>query len=74
MIIGVIPDVHHPYCDSVKLARGIQIFKKNKVDAVVQIGDLYDQLSFSNFPKDLSKCINPNLEARQGRVDAELMW
>ena len=56
MKIAVIPDTHFPYCDTKKLNKALLIIEEFNPDAVVQIGDLYDQVSFSNYPKDPSKC------------------
>lgn len=70
MIIGIIPDTHHPYCNMKKMHKGINELNKHKPDAWFQIGDLMDQLSFSNYPKDLSKCMVPQQEMAQARRDA----
>lgn len=56
MKIAVIPDTHFPYCDLKKLNKAYKIVKQFNPDAIVQIGDLYDQVSFSNYPKDPSRC------------------
>lgn len=56
MKIAVIPDTHFPYCDLKKLDRAMDIICQFNPDAVIQIGDLYDQVSFSNYPKDPSRC------------------
>lgn len=42
---------------------------------VVQIGDLFDQYSFSNFTKDPNKVpYNPQQEAEVGKQQADEMW
>jgi len=55
MKIAVIPDTHFPYCNTSKLFQAIGRIKNFKPDVIIQVGDLYDQLSFSNYPKDPSK-------------------
>lgn len=74
MIIAVIPDTHYPYCNEIKLNNGISILAQHKPDAWIQVGDLFDQLSFSNYPKDLSKCMNPAEQAQAGKEGAQRMW
>lgn len=75
MKIAVIPDTHFPYCDQAKLNNALAIITKFKPDAVVQIGDLYDQVSFSNYPKDPSKTVyNPRQQAQLGKLQAASMW
>lgn len=75
MKIAVIPDTHFPYVDRNKLQKSISIIKDFKPDAVIQIGDLYDQLSFSNFPKDPSKVgYSPEQQAVVGKQMAKKMW
>jgi predicted phosphodiesterase len=55
MRIAVIPDTHFPYVNIEKLEIALDEIHKFKPQAIIQVGDLYDQLSFSNYPKDPSK-------------------
>lgn len=73
--IAVIPDTHFPYADESKVQQAIEYIKKAKPDVVIQIGDLYDQLSFSKYSKDPSKTsYSPREEAQIGYEQAAGMW
>lgn len=75
MKIGVIGDTHFPFSDDKKIETAIDIIHKEKCDAVVQIGDLYDYVSFSNYPKNPSKIhYSPEQETIEGRRKASSMW
>lgn len=53
--VGVICDVHAPYHNIVALTTAIDFFKKEKVDAVLILGDLIDFYSLSRYAKDPRK-------------------
>jgi predicted phosphodiesterase len=55
MKIAVIPDTHFPFEDEKKLAICINTISQISVDAIIQVGDLRDQLAFSKYAKNPSK-------------------
>lgn len=57
MKIAVIPDTHFPYCDDKKIGQTRAGIRQFKPDVIIQVGDLLDQVSFSSFPRDPSKCV-----------------
>jgi predicted phosphodiesterase len=71
--ILVIPDTHFPFTDLKALKEIIKFSKKFKPDAIVQLGDLYDNYCFSKFRRSLD-LVNPEEEVRAARNTAELMW
>lgn len=75
MKIACIPDTHFPFCDDSKLEKAKAIIKNFKPQVIIQLGDLYDQWSFSKYPKNLSAVgVTPLEEAKNGRFLAENMW
>lgn len=75
MKIAVIGDTHFPFENPLLIDRCIDTIDDFQPDAVIQIGDLFDFCSFSNFPKDPSKLkMTPKEEVQLGRLSAEWMW
>lgn len=75
MKIVAIPDLHFPFVDKVKLAEAVRITNKFNPEAVIQLGDLYDQISFSKYARDVSEInLTPAKEAELGRGMAEVFW
>lgn len=70
--ILVLGDIHFPFHNKRALKEVLLTIKNEKPTHVVQIGDLYDQYSFSRFTrKNLER---PEDEMRRGREDAVDMW
>lgn len=76
MKIAVISDTHYPYEDEIKISNCISVISNVlKPDVIVQIGDLYDLISFSKYSKDPSKVsYSPEHECQLGRDKAAAMW
>lgn len=71
--IMVMGDTHFPFqCDST-LTAFFQRMDEFKPDVVIQIGDLYDMLAHSKFPRSLNQ-YNPKQEMDMGRSCAEQFW
>lgn len=74
-LIIAIGDTHFPFA-SKKVIKWIldKIIKPNssRVHSVVQVGDLYDLVSYAKFPKRLM--MTPREETWQARADAEEFW
>lgn len=71
----LIPDLHFPYHDSAALELCIRFCEDYRPRVIVQLGDLYDQFSFSKYARDLSAVeLNPADEHRLARIEAETMW
>lgn len=70
---AILGDVHAPYCNKKTLTKIFDVIQKNKPDYIIQIGDLYDFLSFSRFPRNVN-IVTPNQEIMDGRVTAEEIW
>lgn len=71
--ILVIGDVHFPYCDKNALSMIYALIEKEKPDVVVQIGDLYDMLAYSRFPRSLN-LMTPRVEINLAREESTEMW
>lgn len=72
MKIVILGDLHFPYHNKKALKKALQFIKKEKPDYVVQIGDLYDQYSFSRFTK--RNITLPSAELKRARKAAVAMW
>lgn len=66
-------DVHAPFTNRQAVKKVIEYCRFFKPALVGQIGDLYDQYSFSNYAKIVNK-FTPQQEVRAGRRIAEEMW
>ncbi len=65
-------DVHFPYQSVEAVDWAVGMARLFKPDKICQVGDLYDQFSFSRYPKLLKRSPDEELtEARQGAV---AMW
>lgn len=73
MKILVLGDVHHPFANWEKLEKVAAVAKREQPDAIIQIGDLYDMYTFSEFTKN-PNFMKPEEEELQGRADADKMW
>lgn len=72
MKVFVIGDTHFPYHDKRSLKRILSEIKKEKPDAIVQIGDLLDQYVFSKYPR--STKISVSHDIRKGLRYATEFW
>lgn len=70
--ILVLGDLHFPYHNKKALKEVLYAIKQEKPKYVVQIGDLYDQYSFSRFTR--KNITLPETELRDARGFAEEMW
>jgi hypothetical protein len=66
-------DVHAPWIHKPTFSKILQIVESFKPEIIVQIGDIYDMLSYSRFPKN-PNTISPEVELQEGRAVAEEMW
>lgn len=71
--ILVIGDTHFPFAHKEAIAWIYQVAKKLKPKAIVQIGDLYDLLAWSAFPKSMNT-YTPKQEIELARSHAEEFW
>jgi predicted phosphodiesterase len=72
MKVFIISDTHFPFVDQKAYKKMMQALKKEKPDAVVQVGDLLDQYVFSKYSKSLE--ITPSQEISKALKMAESMW
>lgn len=73
MIVFAVPDLHFPFCDDDSIDVVIHQISKEKPDVVIQLGDLYDQYSFSRFDRDFNLMV-PQAEIERGRAMAISFW
>ena len=66
-------DLHFPWHDRRALDLALAAIRQGKPDLVVQIGDLYDNFSFSRFDKD-PNVEKPRVEMERARQQALDMW
>ncbi len=72
--ILVLGDTHFPWVNADALCAVYAFAEQNPdIDAVVQIGDLYDLFSWAKFPRS-HLLLNPGEEIERGRKMAEEMW
>jgi predicted phosphodiesterase len=71
--VVAIGDCHFPFHDSRVVSRIVELVAEVKPDLVVQMGDVYDALSFSRYPRDVNVA-TPKSEMYRGRLAAEDMW
>ena len=69
----VIGDAHMPWTNMSSLNAIYLAIAKERPDAIVQIGDLYDLYSFSRFARTHDLC-TPKAEIEEGRQMAESFW
>lgn len=69
----VIPDLHFPYVDNKQLNKIYVAIGLEKPDAVIQVGDLYDQYMFSRYDKDYEE-LSPKKELDKAKYMANKMW
>lgn len=72
MRVLCIGDTHFPFHHRKALIRLYRLADRFKPTHVVQLGDLFDQFSFSRYPKLLK--ITPDRELADARSAAEAMW
>jgi len=70
--ILAVGDNHCPFLHRPSADRIIEIAKSLKPDVIIDMGDKYDLLSFSRFPKRL--IMTPGDELKIGREQAESFW
>lgn len=71
--IAVIGDIHFPFHNKIALATVLHSIKILQPSYVIQVGDIYDLLSASKFPRSLN-IIRPRDEFAKARYCGELMW
>lgn len=71
--IFVFGDTHFKWHHKAALNAALKRVKEIKPDAIVQIGDLYDMLSYSRFAKS-QNFITPDKEIKQSRDAAIRFW
>jgi hypothetical protein len=69
----VVGDIHFPFHNRTWLSWVLELSHALKPDIVVQIGDLYDFLSFSKYPRSLN-LMTPEQECNEARAFAEQFW
>lgn len=68
--IFIVGDLHLPYHNKRALRRIYAAIKKEKPTHIIQIGDLYDQYSFSRFTKkNITSSIKETKKARQNGLE-----
>src|SRR5437899_12189351 len=72
MKILIVGDLHLPYHNKRALRSIYEAIKKEKPTHIVQIGDLYDQYSFSRFTK--KNIITSTKELQKARKSAIQFW
>ncbi len=70
--ILILGDLHYPYQSKAAVKWAIKLAYKLKPDIIVQVGDLYDQFSFSRYPK--SAKLTPETEIALAREEAADLW
>lgn len=72
MKIFIVGDLHFPYHNKRAIRRIYEAIKKEKPTHIIQIGDLYDQYSFSRFTK---KNITSSVkEISKARKEGDTFW
>lgn len=71
--ILVIPDLHFPWTLMSGLDVAFEWAKENQPDIVIQIGDAFDQYTWSRFPRELDVML-PASELQQARELYTAMW
>src|SRR5581483_1288903 len=72
MTIIAIPDIHYPFQNVKAEEECLYAIKQERPSHVVQLGDLYDQYSFSRFTrKNLG---TPEEEVRAAVSSAQSLW
>lgn len=71
--VMVVGDTHFPFADEGAIAQVIAAIKREQPTHVVQIGDLYDQYSFSRFSRSFD-IMTPKDEVAKARKQAEAFW
>ena len=66
-------DTHFPFHNKAWLSWVIELSHVLKPDITVQIGDLYDLLAYSKYPRSLN-LMTPQQECTEGRAFAEQFW
>lgn len=66
--IAVFGDTHFPFHDQQKVDAAIRLVSRMKPDAVIQIGDVTDQFSFTKYPRDIGAVeMTPQQESELAR-------
>lgn len=68
-----VPDLHFPFVSKKKLERLFSLIERERPRYVVQVGDLYDFLSSSRFPRSQNG-LSPEAECAVAREGAEWFW
>lgn len=69
----VLGDIHFPWHHEAALQQALALIKTIRPEYVVQEGDLYDQYSFSKYPRSIN-LMTPEAELLMARGQAEEMW
>lgn len=70
--ILVLGDTHFPFHCKDAINKALSLVEAIDWQVIVQVGDLYDQFSYSRFPKRI--IMTPEQETRKGRQFAEMFW
>lgn len=73
MKVLCIPDLHFPFTDEKALDQVISIIKREKPQAVIQLGDLFDAYAFSRFARSLN-VMTPQQEVELAVRMAKNFW
>lgn len=73
MKVVVISDTHFPFHSKNSLGKLLALIETERPHAVIQIGDLLDQYSFSKYSRSLN-VMTPEAELIKGRAMAAKMW
>ncbi len=68
-----IPDIHFPFYDERGMALMLELAEVNQPGLIIQMGDLYDFLSYSKYPHSVN-VMTPQEEVDLGRRQAVEMW
>lgn len=69
----IIPDTHFPFVHEATLERLIAFAGEAKPNRIIQIGDLYDNLSHGKFPRS-HNVFTPREEMGRAQAQASSMW
>lgn len=69
----ILGDMHLPFVSNEALMSAYSFLDSNKVQTIIQCGDIYDFYSFSKFPRS-HLIINPDEEVKLARKMAEEFW
>lgn len=72
-LVMILGDTHFPFEHLGAVAQAVDLIREYQPDYVVQVGDLYDMLSFSKYPRSYN-IYTPSDELSLARTKAVAMW